>query len=94
MEETSVPPYDTIAKDSFSAGAVSVDIARRIRMSSQVYQDSMREVRKKMEEEKLANQLKQEKELADKKAEDEAKAKKEKEQKPAETPPIENTQNP
>ncbi|UOE40977.1 hypothetical protein MTP09_13900 [Chryseobacterium suipulveris] len=97
---SSIPPYDTVAKDSFSAGAISVDVARRIRMSSQIYQDSLREVRKKLEEEKLANKLKEEKEKADKKAEEEKKkaeeAKKTKEQeKPkTETPSVDNQSNP
>ncbi|KMQ70490.1 hypothetical protein [Chryseobacterium koreense] len=72
-QESAVPPYDTIAKDSFSAGAVSVDVARRIKMSSQKYQDSLREVKRKLEEEKLANKLKEEKDKADKKLEEEKK---------------------
>lgn len=44
--------YDTTAIDSFSDGAVSVDIARQIRMSSQKYKDSLREVAKIQQEEK------------------------------------------
>ncbi len=99
-EETSVPPYDTIAKDSFSAGAVSVDVARKIRMASQKYQDSLRENRKKIEAEQLAKKELEEKEKATKKlaeekkkAENEAKAKKEKENKTAEIP-VESVQNP
>jgi cbb3-type cytochrome oxidase cytochrome c subunit len=66
--ESMMPIYDTIAKDSFSAGAVSMDVARRIRMSSQKYQDSLRKAREKLEEEKLAKKLKEEKEKTDKKA--------------------------
>ncbi len=43
--------YDTMAVDSFSNGAVSVDIARKIRMSSPEYLDSVKQA-KKIEEEK------------------------------------------
>lgn len=46
------PHYDTTAVDSFSDGAVSVDVARQIRMSSQKYQDSLKEVLKRQQEEK------------------------------------------
>lgn len=44
--------YDTTAIDSFSPGAVSVDVARQIRMSSQKYQDSLKEAIKLQDEEK------------------------------------------
>ena len=95
---SSIAPYDTIAKDSFSAGAVSVDIARQIRISSQQYQDSLKEVRLKLEEERL---LKLEKDKADKKladekkkAEDAEKAKKEKEKKVEEVPTVETSPTP
>ncbi|MBO6185564.1 MAG: hypothetical protein J6O88_12880 [Chryseobacterium sp.] len=44
--------YDTTAIDSFSPGATSIDIARQIRMSSQKYQDSLKEVLKLQQEEK------------------------------------------
>ena len=44
--------YDTAAIDSFSTGAVSVDIARKIRMSSPQYQDSVKQAKKLQEEEK------------------------------------------
>lgn len=44
--------YDTTAIDSFSPGAISVDVARQIRMSSQKYQDSLKEVLKLQQEEK------------------------------------------
>lgn len=46
------PHYDTTAIDSFSAGATSVDIVRQIRMSSQKYQDSLKEALKLEQEEK------------------------------------------
>ncbi|QIY91809.1 hypothetical protein [Chryseobacterium gallinarum] len=44
--------YDTTAIDSFSNGAVSVDVARKIRMSSPQYLDSVKQVQKRLEEEK------------------------------------------
>lgn len=44
--------YDTMAVDSFSNGAVSVDIARKIRMSSPEYLDSVKQAKKIEEEEK------------------------------------------
>ncbi|MCB4236108.1 hypothetical protein LDL59_16545 [Kaistella anthropi] len=43
---SAVPPYDTVAIDSFSAGATSVDVARKIRISSLQYQDSLKQVQK------------------------------------------------
>ena len=59
-ENVAIPPYDTIAVDSFSTGAMSVDIARKIKMSSVAYQDSLRDVLKKMEAEKLLQKEKEE----------------------------------
>ncbi|MCJ8152913.1 hypothetical protein MKJ01_03940 [Chryseobacterium sp. SSA4.19] len=56
--------YDTVAVDSFSNGAVSVDVARQIRMSSQQYQDSVKKALKIQEDE---NKLKDELEKEDKK---------------------------
>ena len=50
--QTIQPHYDTMAIDSFSAGATSVDIVRQIRMSSQKYQDSIKEAIKLEQEEK------------------------------------------
>ncbi|MBV8327163.1 hypothetical protein [Chryseobacterium sp.] len=44
--------YDTTAIDSFSTGAISVDIARKIKMSSPQYQDSVKQAKKLLEEEK------------------------------------------
>lgn len=53
--------YDTAAVDSFSAGATSVDVVRKIRMSSQKYQDSLKEVLKLQEQEKkIKEELKKE----------------------------------
>ncbi|WP_312341424.1 hypothetical protein [Chryseobacterium binzhouense] len=64
--------YDTTAIDSFSDGAVSVDVARQIRMSSQKYQDSLKEVLKMQQEEK---RIKEELDKEKKKAEEENKLK-------------------
>lgn len=50
--QTLQPHYDTTAIDSFSAGATTVDIVRQIRMSSQKYQDSLKEAVKIEQEEK------------------------------------------
>jgi len=70
--------YDTAAVDSFSAGATSIDVVRQIRMSSQKYQDSLKEALRLQEEEK---KLKEELEKENKK-----KAEDEKKQKNTETP--------
>lgn len=68
-------PYDTAAVDSFSSGATTVNIARQIKMSSQRYQDSLKTVRKKMEEERTLKQAqeKAEKEKAEAKSAEEKK---------------------
>lgn len=70
--------YDTMAIDSFSTGAISVDVAEQIRMSSQKYQDSVKEALKLQEQEK---KIKEELEKENKK-----KAEEEKKQKASETP--------
>lgn len=44
--------YDTTAVDSFSNGAVSVDVVRRIKMSSQKYQDSLKQAKDLQDQEK------------------------------------------
>ena len=82
-KESLAPKYDTLPIDSFSTGATSVDIARKIKISSQKYQDSLREIRVNLEKEKLLKKdadekLKAEKtvEEAKKKAEDLKKEKK------------------
>lgn len=55
------PHYDTTAIDSFSAGATSVDIVRQIRMSSQKYQDSLKEAIKiEQEEKRIESELEKE----------------------------------
>lgn len=76
--------YDTTAIDSFSNGAVSVDIARKIRMSSPQYLDSVKQARKAAEEEKkLKDEL--EKENKKKLEEEKKKSESEKKQKGVET---------
>lgn len=45
LESSEVLNYDTIAIDSFSAGATSVDVAAEIRRSSQLYQDSIQKAK-------------------------------------------------
>lgn len=46
------PHYDTTAIDSFSAGATSEEVIMKIKMSSQKYQDSVKEAIKLQAEEK------------------------------------------
>lgn len=64
--------YDTAAVDSFSNGATSIDIVRQIRMSSQKYQDSLKEAIKLQEQER---KIKQELEKENKKKTEEEKRK-------------------
>lgn len=61
--------YDTTAIDSFSNGAISVDVARQIRMSSQKYVDSVQEVIRLEKENKAIEEAL----LKEKKAKDEKK---------------------
>ncbi|MDR4955203.1 hypothetical protein REB14_23735 [Chryseobacterium sp. ES2] len=82
--------YDTTAIDSFSTGAVSVDIARKIRMSSPQYLDSVKQAKKLQEEEnKLKAEL--EKENKAKQEEEKKKADAEKKLKTAEKPVTQET---
>lgn len=82
--------YDTMAVDSFSNGAVTVDIARKIKMSSPQYLDSVKQAKKALaEEQKLKAEL--EKENKKKEEEEKKKADAEKQKKTAETPPSTNT---
>ena len=67
-ENSAVAPYDTIAIDSFSQGATTVDIAMKIKISSLKYQDSLKQIKLKTEEERLLNKAKDEKVDAEKKA--------------------------
>lgn len=91
-QENTVAPYDTAAVDSFSVGATSVDVARRIQISSLKYQDSIKKISEQLEEEKLLNKVKEEKEKAEKKLTEEKKkqetekVKKEKQNTPLENP--------
>lgn len=82
--------YDTTAIDSFSKGAISVDIARKIRMSSQKYQDSLKEALKLQKEEKrIKDELEKEnkkKQEEEKKNNKEKAAEKEKEGTPKTSP--------
>ena len=93
-------PYDTTAVDSFSVGATSVDVARRIKISSLKYQDSLKKTALKLEEEKLLNKAKEEKEKAEnklaeeKKKLDAEKAKKQKQNAPTENQPSETPNQP
>lgn len=76
--------YDTMAVDSFSNGAVTVDIARKIRMSSPQYLDSVKQAKKALEEEQ---KIKAELDKENKKKEEEEKKKAEAEKKKtSETP--------
>ncbi|AZA91591.1 Uncharacterised protein [Chryseobacterium nakagawai] len=82
--------YDTMAVDSFSNGAVTVDIARKIKMSSPQYLDSVKQAKKALaEEQKLKAEL--EKENKKKEEDEKKKADAEKQKKTAETPPSTNT---
>jgi len=65
--------YDTVAVDSFSTGATSVDVVQKIKMSSQKYQDSLKEALKLQEQEK---RIKEELEKENKKKEEEDKKQK------------------
>ncbi|WP_292010927.1 hypothetical protein [Chryseobacterium sp.] len=86
MEEPIVTlNYDTTAIDSFSPGAVSVDIARKIRESSPQYKDSVKQALKLQQEEK---KLREELEKESKKKQEEEKKMKEKQ----EVSPVVNTQ--
>lgn len=71
-EEQVKVQYDTTAVDSFSNGAVSVDVVRRIKMSSQKYQDSLKQAKTLQDQEK---KLKTELEKENKKKLDEEKKK-------------------
>lgn len=52
------PHYDTTAIDSFSAGAISVDVANQIRRSSAAYQDSLKQAAAEIEKGKLEQEMK------------------------------------
>ena len=67
--------YDTTAIDSFSPGAVNIDIARKIKMASKKYQDSTANVLRMEQERKL--QLEIEKLKEEQRKQEEEKVKKE-----------------
>ncbi|WP_347219053.1 hypothetical protein [Chryseobacterium sp.] len=82
--------YDTMAVDSFSNGAVTVDIARKIKMSSPQYLDSVKQAKKALaEEQKLKAEL--EKEAKTKEEEEKKKTEAEKKKKTAEANPSTET---
>ena len=82
-------PYDTVAIDSFSTGAVSVDIAAQIRRSSIAFRDSVKAVAAAADEAKKKAELEKLKKEADKKELDKKEAEKKKvEQKQTEVAPI------
>ena len=58
-ENSGIIPYDTIAIDSFSPGATSVDIVRKIKISSLKYQDSLKRVKMQTDEEQLLKKAKE-----------------------------------
>lgn len=100
QENSEIAPYDTIAIDSFSTGAISANIALQIKISSQQYQDSLKDVLKKIEAEKLLRKEELEKDKAtqiieaEKKKTVELKLKKETPKKEVEFSPTQNTSNP
>ncbi|MCA6067218.1 hypothetical protein JI747_008530 [Chryseobacterium sp. RG1] len=81
------PSYDTTAIDSFSAGATSEAVIMKIKMSSQKYQDSIKEALKlKAEEKRIAEEL--EKENKKKQEEEKKKANEEKQNKAPESSEV------
>lgn len=87
-------PYDTTAIDSFSQGATSIDIARKIKMSSLRYQDSLKLIKLKTEEEQLLNTAKAEKLTSDKKAQEKTNAQLDKAKEKSVSPPGKSIVNP
>ena len=71
-----------------------MDVARQIRISSLQYQDSLKQIQQKLEEEKLLNKVNEEKDKADKKSEDEQKKQEEPKKKTTEIPASQSTVNP
>ena len=99
-KEIATVPYDTTAIDSFSVGATSVDVARQIKISSLKYQDSLKKIAVKVEEDRLLNKAQEEKEKAEnklaeeKKKLDAEKAKRQKQNAPTENQPSETPNQP
>ncbi len=73
-EKSIEAPYDTTAIDSFSTDAVSIDVARQIRMCSLKYVDSIKKAKDSLV---LVKKI-QDEERKKKEIEDKAKAEKEK----------------
>ena len=100
QENSAIAPYDTTAIDSFSTGATSANIALQIKISSRQYQDSLKDVLKKIEAEKLLKKEELEKDKAtkiieaEKKKNEELKLKKETPKKEVQVSPPQNTTNP
>ena len=100
QENSAIETYDTTAIDSFSTGATSANIALQIKISSQQYQDSLKDVLKKIEAEKLLKKEELEKDKAtkiieaEKKKNEELKLKKETPKKEVQVSPPQNTTNP
>ena len=59
-ENSEITFYDTVAVDSFSEGAITLDIARKIRRSSLGYQDSLKQIKLKITQEQLAKKNQEE----------------------------------
>lgn len=97
-KESVAPKYDTVAIDSFSTGATSIDVARKIRISSQKFQDSLRDIRVKAEQEKILKKEADEKSKAEKTLEEAKKKaedlKKEKNKQQGENSPNQNPVTP
>ena len=99
QENSAIAPYDTTAIDSFSTGATSANIALQIKISSQQYQDSLKDVLKKIEAEKLLKKEELEKDKAtkiieaEKKKNEELKLKKETPKKEVQVSPPQNNTN-
>lgn len=100
QENSAIAPYDTTSIDSFSTGATSANIALQIKISSQQYQDSLKDVLKKIEAEKLLKKEELEKDKAtkiieaEKKKNEELKLKKETPKKEVQVSPPQNNTNP
>lgn len=67
--EDSRPAYDTVAIDSFSTGAASADVAKKIKMSSKTYQDSLKAAQAAVAKSKAESEKKDDKNETPKKSE-------------------------
>lgn len=104
QEEINPAPYDTVAVDSFSAGAIPAEVARNIRMTSQKYRDSLTKIKleaaeEQKKKEELAKMQKIAQDAIDKEKSKEQKAETKKETPalipaPTTTPPVSNTPEP